>query len=109
MVERDIGDDRQQWCYDIGTVKTSSQSYLDDSDIDMLLCKVFESHRSSEFKEGWLKGFEERSLLLYKVYDILMRNGVSVDSYPLIKVHQMWRGIESYLVSTQLQIGSQGV
>lgn len=109
MVETDVGDDGKHWGDDVGAVESAAQSYLDYGVIYLLLGKVFQSHGSGQFEEGWMEGFEEASVLLYEVDDILLRNAFAVNSDTLSEIYEMRGGVETYLVSLTLQDGGDGM
>ncbi len=48
------------------------QSHFDDCIIHLLLCEVFQCHGRGGFEEGWMKWFEESTVLFYEVNDILL-------------------------------------
>ena len=56
VIERDIGDDREQWFYDIGRVQPPAHAYFQDRDIHLLRCEVAEGHCRHCFKEAWFGG-----------------------------------------------------
>ena len=85
------------------------QSYLDYGVIHALLGKVFQCHGSGQFEEGWMEWFEEASVLLYEVDDILLRNAFAVNSDALSEIYEMRGGVETYLVSLTLQDGGDGM
>ena len=109
MVEADVGDDGKDWGDDVGAVESSAQSHFDDCIIHLLLCEVFQCHGSGEFEEGWMKWFEESTVLFNEVTDILLRNAFSVHSDTFSEIYQMGRGVESYLVTLALKNGSKGM
>ena len=109
MVETDVGDDGKHWGDDVGAVESAAQSYLDYGVIYPLLGKVLQCHGSGQFEEGWMEGFEEASILLYEVDDILLRNAFAVNSDALSEIYEMRGGVETYLVSLTLQDGGDGM
>ena len=109
MVEADVGDDGKNRGDDVGAVESAAQSHFDDRVINLLLCEVFQCHGSGEFEEGWMKWFEESTVLFNEINDILLRNAFAVHSDTFSEIYQMGRGVESYLVTLALENGSKGM
>jgi hypothetical protein len=99
MVEADVGDDTQIRTDDVGAVQTASQTYFNDSNVHLFFCKVVESHSGSQFEERWMEWLEETPVLVDKFDDMLLAYGNTVYADAFTEIHQVWRGVETYLVT----------
>ena len=52
MIERDVGDDREQRLDDVGGVEASAQAYFQDGDLYLALREVEEGERGEGFEEA---------------------------------------------------------
>ena len=60
MVDTDVSDDRDFGRDDIGAVEATTETDFDDSNVDILLSEVAESHCCGDFEERGLKFGNER-------------------------------------------------
>ena len=56
-----------------------------------------------------MQRLKEHPLVFHEVNDIALWDGLSVDTDAFAEVHQMGRGIETYLVSAMLKDGCDGM
>ena len=99
MVEADVGDDTQIRTDDVGAVQTASQADFNDSNVHLFFCKVVESHSGSQFEERWMEWFEETPVLVDKFDNMLLAYGNTVYTDAFTEIHQVRRGVETYLVT----------
>ena len=59
VVKADVGDDRKDGGYDVGTIESSSKSNFDNSYIYLHVGEILECHGCSQFEEGWMERLEE--------------------------------------------------
>ena len=109
MVETDVGDDTEVGTDDVGTVEASSQADFDDCYIYLLLSEIIECHGGGELEERGVQRFEECTVILYVIDDISLSYGDAVHADALAEIDEVWRGVESYLVSGRLEDGGQGM
>jgi len=89
VVETDIGDNRDEWGDDVGTVKTTTQAHLNNSNVDTTILEVFEGHCGGYLEERGMQGFEERTLLLDEIDHIILTQWFPVYTDALTEIHQM--------------------
>ena len=51
MVERDVGDDGEQGRDDVGAVKPTAQSHLDDGDVNLLFGEILEGQGRGQLEK----------------------------------------------------------
>lgn len=89
VVHADVGDDGEYGRDDVGTVESTAESHLDDSDVYLLIGKILECEGSGEFKEGTVEGFEESTFLFDEVDDIVLWDRYPIDADTLSEVNEV--------------------
>ena len=105
MVDADISDDRDFGRDDVGTVEATTESDFDDSNVDLLLSEVAESHCSGDFEEGWLKFGDDRLSELNEFAYSLFRNHFAINADAFAKIFEVRRCVKAYFVASRLEYG----
>ena len=122
VVERDIGDDRNQGVNDIRRVETAPKPYLQNCDVDRLRFtgpfsrEVKKSKGRQDLEEarrmGKLPGFDQAAGglvdLEVELCEVLVRNLGAVDLDALVNTDQVGRGVETGAVTRRGQDTGQG-
>ena len=74
MVKTDVGYHAEDRGDDIGTVKTSAESGLEDHEIDFLPCEPVECHECRYLEEGHVQMVESILPLIYEIPHFLLGN-----------------------------------
>lgn len=93
VVKADVGDDTEFRMNDIGGVKPSAKSDLDDSDINTHVGEVLERHAHGGLEERRTYRFEVRLIAFDIVAYVLTVYLLSVDTYALPEVSDMRGGV----------------
>ena len=114
MVETDRCNDRHQWLpHRIGRIQSSSQSCLKDCIIRMFFSKYHHSHSKQEFKIGRMSEASSAHLVycclnFFKCsQEFFVTDRLSVQTDPLIDLHQMRRSKKSCRLPICFQHGTQ--
>ena len=105
MVDADISDDRDFGRDDVGAVEATTKTNFDDSNVDILLSKVAESHCRGNLEERGLKFGNERLSEFDKFANSLFGNHFAIDAYAFAEIFEVRRGVEAYFVASRLEYG----
>ena len=89
VVERDVGDDADDWGDDVCAVQSATQSYLYNGDVHISLLEVFKRHCGGELKERRVEGFVELLFIFHKLHHIVFLDRCAVDAYALAEVNKV--------------------
>ena len=67
VIKRDIGNDRNQGCYDVRGIKAPAKADFDYRDINFLIREILEGHGHGHFEEGGFNPGKEGFVLFYKI------------------------------------------
>ena len=109
MVKTYVCDDGKFWRDDVGTVQTSSESGLDNGDINFAVGKVSERHSCRQFKKGWFERLVKLPVLGNKFYYKIFVCRFAVNSDSLAEVKYVRRGVQTCPVTGRLEDGGECV
>src|SRR5450432_4715647 len=107
MIITDIGDNRNLRNKNICTVQPATQSGFNYCDINLLLCKPFESHSYGNLKKRRFDLIDRMPDAFGKPDDVIFRNHMAVDPDAFPEVMEMGRCVQTGFVSCFLQNRSQ--
>src|SRR5271166_1251667 len=115
VVERDIGNDREQRIDDVGGIEASAHFNFEHGDLRADAGKVLEGYDSEHLEEtGMPRKLAGMQQLLCGALDAIVNlaeldigDGLAVDANALVDTHEMGRAVEGGLVSGGAQDGRQ--
>ncbi len=103
MVFANVRDDGEKRIDHIGRIEPSSQTHLQDSQIDHLLLEIEESHCGGKIEEGEGRSnasrFDPFSHPLRQVCHLFLVDLLSVHLHPFGESDEMGRGVKTYPVT----------
>ena len=105
MVDADIGDDRDFGRDFFFNDTATTETDFDDSNVDILLSKVAESHCSGDFEERGLNFGNERLSEFDEFANSFFGNHFAIDAYAFAEIFEVRRCVEAYFVASRLEYG----
>jgi len=109
MVKTDIGNDRDEWGNDVSTVETSSETNLNNCNVNASILKIFESHCRSHLKKRRVERFKERTLFFYEINHIILTDRIAVNTNTFTEINEMGGRVKSHPITTFLENGCDGM